>query len=548
MTIKWKLKIATGALSFIILCMFFATLWVTNQQKSDGLVINLAGRQRMLTQKMTKELLLSEIYRRQTGKIDTKQLANLRNTMAVFEKTLKALRDSGKAPISLDMQSTKYRSCPPARQPVLGQLRKVTELWESFKADIEKYLQAPEKATRALEQIKLKNMPLLAAMNKAVSMMQKESEARVRLLLQLQGVCIVLGILATVFAVFTVIKLVKRMDKIRIFAEKLGKGNLSVKSGFTSRDELGIIGRSLDNMVDSLKNMFRGIMDKSAKLNDLSSQLSNIATNVSKGTNEVSHHSKAVSEAASVMSSNMNTVAAAVEETATNVSLMADAADGMKNTINEIASSAEEASHITEAAVSRSRQASDRVGTLGKAALDVGKVTETITEISEQTNLLALNATIEAARAGEAGKGFAVVANEIKALAHQTAEATQDIKAKIDSIQESTTETVSEIEEISKVVNQVNEIVSDIASAVEEQSSTTTEIASNVSQASEGIREVTENVANNSTTADTVARDIANVSKTSSEIAHNTNLVEENAVTLSKLAGDLSSAVSRFKI
>ncbi len=548
MTIKWKLKIATGALSLIILCMFFATLWITGQQKDDGLIINLAGRQRMLTQKMTKELLLSEISRRQTGKIDTKQLADLKNTMAVFDMTLKALRDSGKAPVGLDMKTTKFRVCPPAKQPVLGQLRKVTELWEGFKSDIEKYLQAPDKSANTLKQIKIKNMPLLAAMNKAVFMMQKESEARVRLLLQLQIFCVVLGILATLFAIYTVVRLVKRMDKIRVFAEKLGSGDLTAKSGFTSRDELGIIGHSLDAMVQGLKNMFQNIMEKSIQLNDLSSRLSDIATNVSKGTNEVSHHSSAVSEAASIMSSNMNTVAAAVEETATNVSLMADAAAGMKTTINEIANSAEEASHITEAAVSRARQASDRVGTLGKAALDVGKVTETITEISEQTNLLALNATIEAARAGEAGKGFAVVANEIKALAHQTAEATQDIKAKINSIQDSTTETVSEIEEISKVVNQVNEIVSGIASAVEEQSATTTEIANNVSQASEGIREVTENVANNSATADNVARDITDVSKTSSEIAHNSTLVEENATTLSRLAEDLSSAVGRFRI
>ncbi len=548
MTTKLKLTIATGALSLIILCMFFATLWVTGQQKDDGLLINLAGRQRMLTQKMTKELLLSEISRRQTGRIDTIQLANLRNTMAVFDMTLKALRDSGKAPISLDMKTTKFRTCPPAKQPVLGQLHKVTELWEGFKAEIEKYLQAPDQSAKVLEQIKLKNMPLLAAMNKAVSMMQKESEARVSLLLELQVLCVVLGFLATVFAIYTVIKLVKRMDKIRVFAEQLGSGDLTATSGFTSRDELGTIGQSLDTMVEGLKSMFRKIMEKSVQLNDLSSQLSDIATNVSQGTSEVSHHSKAVSEAASVMSSNMNTVAAAVEETATNVSLMADAAEGMKTTINEIANSAEEASHITEAAVTRSRQASDRVGTLGKAALDVGKVTETITEISEQTNLLALNATIEAARAGEAGKGFAVVANEIKALAHQTAEATQDIKAKIDSIQDSTTETVSEIEEISKVVNQVNEIVSDIASAVEEQSSTTTEIANNVSQASEGIREVTESVANNSTTADNVAHDITDVSKTSSEIAHSSTMVEENAATLSRLAKDLSSAVSRFRI
>jgi methyl-accepting chemotaxis protein len=82
---------------------------------------------------------------------------------------------------------------------------------------------------------------------------------------------------------------------------------------------------------------------------------------------------------------------------------------------------------------------------LGSSAKSIGNVVETITEISEQVNLLALNATIEAARAGEAGKGFAVVANEIKELAKQTAEATQDIRLKIETIQGSTEGTVTEI-------------------------------------------------------------------------------------------------------
>ncbi len=138
MTIKLKLAISVATLSFIILCMFSATWWITAQQKDDGLVINLAGRQRMLTQKMTKEFLLTEIARRHTGRIDARHSEELRNTMTVFETTLKALRDSGKAPISLDMKSTKYRLCPPAKGSVLSQLRKVTDLWENFKKDIER--------------------------------------------------------------------------------------------------------------------------------------------------------------------------------------------------------------------------------------------------------------------------------------------------------------------------------------------------------------------------------------------------------------------------
>lgn len=156
----------------------------------------------------------------------------------------------------------------------------------------------------------------------------------------------------------------------------------------------------------------------------------------------------------------------------------------MTTTINEIAQNTEKANTITGEAVSEAKGASDNVDELGSAAQEISKVTETVTEISEQTNLLALNATIEAARAGDAGKGFAVVANEIKELARQTAEATQDIKRRIEGIQDSTSGTVTKIQQISKVINDVNDIVSTIASSVEEQSVTTKEIATNVAQAS----------------------------------------------------------------
>ena len=126
---------------------------------------------------------------------------------------------------------------------------------------------------------------------------------------------------------------------------------------------------------------------------------------------------------------------------------------------------------------------------LGKAAQEIGQVTETITNISAQTNLLALNATIEAARAGTAGKGFAVVANEIKELARQTAEATEDIKARIAGIQNSTGTAITDIGQITAVIKEVGGIVSSIAAAIEEQATVTKDVAGNIAQASAGVRD-----------------------------------------------------------
>jgi methyl-accepting chemotaxis protein len=203
---------------------------------------------------------------------------------------------------------------------------------------------------------------------------------------------------------------------------------------------------------------------------------------------------------------------------------------------------------MTKEAVQQSVTASQRMAELGVAAAAIGKVTETINDISDQTNLLALNATIEAARAGESGKGFSVVANEIKELAKQTAEATRHIKVQIEGMQSTTSVTVEEIKRISEIINQVNELVATIATAVEEQSAATGEIAANIAQASQGLQEVNENVGQGSMVAGDITADITKVSVAAEEITHSSDQVRERAEQLQTAAGELKAIVSRFRI
>ena len=548
MKIKYKLGLITLGMSLIIIFMFLDTWWVTGKQKNDGLVINLAGRQRMLSQKMTKEILLFQMEKVQTGQINSELAEGVRNTMKVFDKTLAALKDSGNAPMSLDLKNMEYRNCPKAREPAYGQLEKVNKIWKDFTEHIEAVLNNKVTSDEELAWIVKNNLLLLKEMNKAVGMMQKQSEGRVSSLLTTQFAGIIVGACLMVFAIMVLLSVIKRLDKIKDFSTKLGSGDVTVTSGIEGKDELGVIGRELDEMTRKLSEIILSITQNAVNMNESSTNLFLISGQLSTGAQEVSGRANTVAVAAEEMSSNMNSVAAAVEEASTNVGFVAASAEEMTSVINGIAQNTEKARDITSEAVSEAKSASEKIDELGKAAQEIGKVTETITEISEQTNLLALNATIEAARAGEAGKGFAVVANEIKELAKQTAEATSEIRSKIEGIQNSTDGTVTQIKQIAKVTNQVNEIVATIATAVEEQSVTTKEIANNVVQASQGIAEVTENVAQSSTVSGEIAQDIAEVNQASSEMSNSSSQVNMSAEELSKLAEQLKEMVGQFKV
>lgn len=358
---------------------------------------------------------------------------------------------------------------------------------------------------------------------------------------------IIVSLLSLVL-LLVVSSITKPLKKGVELARRIEDGDLTTDIQLDQKDEVGDLINALNNMAKNLRTVFGEVTSYAASLDNASTNLEALSGQLSDGATNMNERSNTLATAAEEMSTNMSSVSTSAEQSTANVNTVATAAEEMTATVNEIAQNTEKSRQVTSNAVMSVEKASGKVDELSRAASEITKVTEVIVEIAEQTKLLALNATIEAARAGEAGKGFAVVANEVKELAKQTNEATDDIRNKIETMRKSADSTVQEIELIHTVINDVNEIVVNIASAVEEQAATTRDIASNIGQAAAGIQDMTRNVTQAAEVSQSITTDILNVKQSSDELKNAGDMLRYSSGELSRMGGALKKVVDRFRI
>jgi len=332
--------------------------------------------------------------------------------------------------------------------------------------------------------------------------------------------CLAAGLLLALGLALLVSRMIRRqLIDVTTSLAGVADGDLTRPAIVRSRDELGQMAAAVNRASAAIRGTVETLSTGARTLGDSTQRLTGVASRLAASADNTARQAAVVTNAAGGVSGNVQTVAAGSEE--------------MGASIREIAQNANEAARVASQAVTAAEATNAAVSKLGRSSAEIGDVVKVITSIAEQTNLLALNATIEAARAGDAGKGFAVVASEVKDLAQETARATEDIGGRVTAIQSDTTSAVQAIEEISRIIGQINDYQNTIAAAVEEQTATTAEMSRSVGEAA----------GNSSQIASTIS-EVSHAAQSTTETLSEAN---QTITELTGLAGDLQTAVGRFR-
>ncbi len=506
MKIKYKLPGLVFIVVLLVLINLVVIFTLLNMAEDDSLLVNLSGRQRMLTQKISKNVFLLELQGTEHGKYLDREviLTDLTGALNLYDQTLNAFLKGGAITDGTGKKGTISdigKNTPVAEE--------AAALWNDFKDQVDRVIN-DDSHDSAAEYIYKNNIKLLQLSNSIVSNLQAEADKKLALMKNFQYIVLIISVIILVIIFLILNKII--INPLLLVREKMKKGmggDLTSKIEVRSTDEIGQLSADYNSLLDSLVNLITNVDESISNARTVSFNLSSASEESSAALEEISvtvanmkNKTLTLDEELSNLKTEVDSIDRSISQVSEQVdqqnNLIADSSasiEQMDSSIKNIAGTTdskmaiiEELNHIASDGEKEMLVTIDVIKEISGFTSIIMDFLSVINNIASQTNLLAMNAAIEAAHAGDAGKGFAVVADEIRKLAEDTGNNSKEISITLKKV-------IANIDKSGETSKRTGEYFRKIVTEISDVADAMMEIKTSMRELSVGSSELTKSLA-----------------------------------------------------